>query len=172
MDILQKMVEIFEGQNLELVLWYTVWKAVVASKQGDYDLARELIRKASEPFEFFALQSTRAFLHRSYGSARIELTAGEYDGAVSHFTTTIESCDMQDNLTLKAHSKRGLDEVAFACGDFALAAVRFAETRSLCAEMGVPPRHLYSCLPLNDLPDNFKGWTLFLEGRSPFANIM
>ncbi|KAG1724968.1 hypothetical protein EDB19DRAFT_289084 [Suillus lakei] len=172
MDNLQTLVEMFKGQNSEGVLWYTVRKAIVASNQGDHALARELIHKASEPFQFFALRNARAFLHLSHGSARIELAACEYDSAVSHFITTIESCDIQDNLSFKTYSFRGLGEVAFACGDFALAAVHFAETRTLCTEMGVPPRHLYSCLPLNTLPDKFKGWTLFLEGQSPFANIM
>ncbi|KAG2126921.1 hypothetical protein DEU56DRAFT_534204 [Suillus clintonianus] len=172
MDILQKLVEMFEGQYSDGVLWYTVQKAVVASKQGNHDLARELIHKATEPFQFFALRNARAFLHRSYGSALIELTAGEYDKAASQFTATIEGCDMQGNLHAKAFNIRGLGEVAFVDGDFALAAQRFAETRTLCAEMGVPPCHLYSCLPFHTLSDRFEGWAVFLEGRSPFTNVM
>ncbi|KAG0697455.1 hypothetical protein DFH29DRAFT_149418 [Suillus ampliporus] len=171
MDILQKIVEMFEGQNSD-VLWYTVRKAVIASRQGNYDLARELIQQTSGPFEVFALHSARTFIYRTYGSACIELTAGEYDSAEVQFTATIDSCDMQSNLTYKAYSLRGLEEIAFARGDFALAAQRFAETRSMCAKMGVPPRNLYSCLPLNTLLDRFEGWALFLEGRSPFANVM
>ncbi|KAG2127950.1 hypothetical protein DEU56DRAFT_982614 [Suillus clintonianus] len=167
----RKIINMFEGQHSGDVLWDTVRKAVVASKQGNYDLARELIHNASEPFPFFALRNARVFLHRSYGLACIELTAGEYDRAESYLTATIEGCDMQGNLILKAFSTRGLGEVAFAHGNFALAAERFAETRSLCAEMGVPPLHLYSCAPLNTLPDKFEGWTMFLEGRSAFANI-
>ncbi|KAG2143018.1 hypothetical protein DEU56DRAFT_910958 [Suillus clintonianus] len=170
-NYLQKIIDMFEGQHSDNVLWYTVRKAVVMSKQGNYDLARELIHKASDTFQFFALRNGRIFLHRSYGLACIELTAGEYDRAESYLTATIEGCDMQGNLSYKAFSTRGLGEVAFAHGNFALAAVRFAETRSLCAEMGVPPLHLYSCLPLNSLPDKFEGWAMFLEGRSPFANI-
>ncbi|KAG1724014.1 hypothetical protein EDB19DRAFT_2043614 [Suillus lakei] len=172
MDNLQTLVEMFEGQNLEVVLWYTVWKAVVASNQGDHALAREIIHKASEPFQFFALRNARAFLRRSYGSATIELIAGEYDVAESHFTATIEGCVLQGNLYFKAFNIRGLGEIAFARSNFALAAERFTETRSLCAEMGVPPRRLYGCAPFSTLPDKFKGWALFLEGQSPFANIM
>ncbi|KAG1724364.1 hypothetical protein EDB19DRAFT_315739 [Suillus lakei] len=170
-DILQKLVEMFEGQNSDGVLWYTVQKAIVASKQGNHDLARELVHKASEPFQFFALRNARAFLHRSYGSALIELTAGEYDKAASQFTATIEGCNMQGNLHTKAFNIRGLGEVAFVHGDFVLAAQHFAETRSLCAEMGVPPCQLYSCLPFHALSDWFEGWGLFLEDCSPFMNV-
>jgi len=170
MDNLQTLVGIFEGQHSDDVLWYTVRKAVVMSKQGNCDLARELIHKVSEPFQFFALRNARVFLHQSYAWACIELTADECDRAETYFTTTIESSDMQSNLTFKAFSIRGLGEIAFACRNFALATQRFEETRSLCAEMGVPPQHLYSCLPLDTLPDKFRGWTLFLEGMSPFVN--
>ncbi|KAG1724965.1 hypothetical protein EDB19DRAFT_1948313 [Suillus lakei] len=145
MDNLQTLVEMFEGKHSDDVLWYTVRKAVVASKQGHCDLARELIQKSSELFQFFALHNAHTFLQQSYGSARIELTTGEYERAMTHFTTTIEGCDMQGNLTFKALSIRGLGEVAFAHGNFALAAERFAETRSLCTEMGVPPGKLYCC---------------------------
>jgi tetratricopeptide (TPR) repeat protein len=170
MDSLQAIIEMYEGQHSDDVLWYTVRKAVVASMQGNYDLARELIQKASEPFQFFALRNACVFLHRSYGSACIELTAGECDRAETYFTTTIEACDMQSDLGLKAYSIRGLGEIAFMRSNFALATQRFEETRSLCVEMGVPPQHLYSCAPFCTLPDTFKGWSLFLEGMSPSAN--
>ncbi|KAG2143110.1 hypothetical protein BD769DRAFT_1772188 [Suillus cothurnatus] len=170
MNNLQTIVEMSMGQDLQRVLWYTMQKAVLASKQGNYDLARELIQKASEPFQFFALRNARVFLHRSYGSACIELTAGQCDRAETYFTTIIEACDAQSNLTYKAFSTRGLGEIAFARRNFAQATQRFEETRSLCAEMGVPPQHLYSCSPLCTLPDKFRGWSLFLEGMSPSAN--
>jgi tetratricopeptide (TPR) repeat protein len=169
-DNLQTIVGIFEGQHSDDALRQIVRKAIVMSKQGNCDHARELIQKASETFPFFALRNARIFLHRSYGSACIELAAGEYDRAEIYFATTIEACDMQSNLTFKALSTRGLGEVAFMHGNFALATERFAETRSLCAEMGVPPQHLYSCYPFETLPDKFKGWSLFLEGLSPFSN--
>ncbi|KAG1883858.1 hypothetical protein F4604DRAFT_1677564 [Suillus subluteus] len=148
MDNLQTLVGIFEGQHSDDALRAIVGKAVVASKQGNCDLARKLVQKASESFPFFA---------RSYGSACIELTAGECDRAETYFTTIIEACDMQSNLLLKACSIRGLGEIAFARSNFALAMQRFEETRSFC-------------LPLYTLPDKFKGWSLFLEGQSPFAN--
>lgn len=169
MDNLQEIVEMLTEQDSQ-VLWYTVRKAVVASKQGDCDLGRELIRKASEPFQFFALRNARVFHHRSYGSACIELTAGECDRAESYFTAMIEACDMQGDLVLKAASIRGLGEISFARRNFALATQRFEETWSLCAEMGVPPEYLYGCSLFSTLPDKFKGWTSFLEGLSPFAN--
>ncbi|KAG1821451.1 hypothetical protein EV424DRAFT_1556078 [Suillus variegatus] len=143
MDILHQLVEMFEGQYSDGVLWYTVQKAIVASKQENHDLARELIHKSSEPFQFFALRNARAFLHRSYGSALIELAAGEYDKAASQFTATIEGCNMQGNLHAKAFNIRGLGEVAFVQGDFVLAAQRFAETR---------------CLPFHALSSRFEGW--------------
>ncbi|KAG1838128.1 hypothetical protein DFJ58DRAFT_861802 [Suillus subalutaceus] len=171
MDILHTLVGIFEGQHSDDALRAIVGKAVVASKQGNCDLARKLIQKASESFPFFVVSNARIFLQRSYGSACIELTAGDCDRAETYFTTIIEACDMQSNLLLKACSTRGLGEIAFARSNFALAAQRFEETRSLCVEMGVPVQHLYSCcLPLYTLPDKFKGWSLFLEGLSPFAN--
>ncbi|KAG2108980.1 uncharacterized protein F5147DRAFT_160763 [Suillus discolor] len=172
MDILQQIVEMFEGQHSDDVLWYTVLKAAVASKQGDHALARKLIYNAPGSLQFFELRSAFIFLHRSYAAACIELTAGAYDRAESHFIATIEGCDIQGQLDFKAYSKRGLGEIAFAHDDFALAAVYFTEILSVCAEMGVPERHLYSCEPFYVLPDRFCGWTLFLEGQSPFANIM
>ncbi|KAG1813545.1 uncharacterized protein BJ212DRAFT_1365662 [Suillus subaureus] len=172
MDILQKIIETFEGQRLHNVLWYTVLKALVASKQGDHSLARELVNPAPGLLQSFALRTAFVFLHRSYGSACIELTAGAYDKAESHFIATIEGCDIQGHLDFKAYSKRGLGEIAFVHGDFALAARCFTEIQPLCTEMGVPLQHLYSCEPFYVLPDRFRGWTAFLESRSPFANIM
>ncbi|KAG1768920.1 hypothetical protein EV702DRAFT_713301 [Suillus placidus] len=170
MDNLQMVIGILEGQHSDGVLTFTLGKAIVMSRQGNYDPARELIQKASESFQFFSLRNSRIFLRRSYGSACIELTAGDCDRAESYFTATIEACDLQANLVFKAFSMRGLGEIAFARRNFALATQRFKETRSLCAEMGVPPQHLYSCFLLDTLPDKFKGWSLFLEGLSPFAN--
>ncbi|KAG1874952.1 hypothetical protein F4604DRAFT_1680811 [Suillus subluteus] len=170
MDNLQTLVEMQIGKDSERVLYYTVQKAVVTSKQGNYDLARELIQKASESFPFFALSNARIFLQRSYGSACIELISGECDRAETYFTTIIKGCDMQSNLVVKTFSICDLGDIAFARSNFALATQRFEETRSLCAEMGVPPQHLCSCMPLYTLPDKFKGWLLFLEGLSPFAN--
>ncbi|KAG2754161.1 hypothetical protein P692DRAFT_20870398 [Suillus brevipes Sb2] len=143
------------------------------SKQGKYDLARELMHKAAEPFQFFALpmRNARAFLRQTYAWGCIELTTGECDRAESCFTATIEACDMQSELMRKACSIRGLGEIAFARSDFVLARQEFEETRSLRVEMGVPSQRLYSCLPFNSLPDKFKGWTaLFLKGLTPLAN--
>ncbi|KAG0697469.1 hypothetical protein DFH29DRAFT_856929, partial [Suillus ampliporus] len=137
MDILQKIIDMFEGQYSDGVVWFTVLKAMVASRQGNHVLARELVYQASGSLEVFALRNARAFLHRSYGSARIELMAGEFHSAESQFTATIESCNMQGDLSYKVFSVRGLGEVAFAQGNFTVAAQRFAETRSLCTEMGV-----------------------------------
>ncbi|KAJ8587770.1 hypothetical protein M405DRAFT_821009 [Rhizopogon salebrosus TDB-379] len=167
MAILQNIIEISERRPYD-VHWYTVFKGVVASKQGNYDLARELIHKTAE----FAPRSTNNFIHTSYASAHVELTAGKYDTAESYFIATIEGCDVQSVLVLKAFSVRGLGEVAFAHGDFPLAAHHFAKTRSLCTEMGLPPRNLYSCYPFKALPERFEGWVLFLEGRSPFETVM
>ncbi|KAG1813584.1 uncharacterized protein BJ212DRAFT_1588601 [Suillus subaureus] len=169
MDILQTIVE-SEGQlphDIPAIL-----KALVASKQGDHALARELINPAPGLLQFFVLRTAFVFLVRSYGSACIELTAGAYDRAEYHFIATIEGCDIQGHLNFKAYSKRGLGEIAFVHGDFALALRCFMETWSLCTEMGVSTRHLYNYEPLYVLPDRFRGWTLFLEGRSPFANII
>jgi tetratricopeptide (TPR) repeat protein len=170
MNNLQTLIEMSMGQDSERVLFYTVRKAVVASMQGNYDLARELIQKGSEPFQFFALRNARIFLLRFYSLACIELTAGKCDRAETYFTATIEACDIQSNLVLKAFSICGLGEIAFTRNSLALATQRFEETRSLCAEMGVPLQHVYSCLPFYTLPNKFKGWSLFLEGMSPPAN--
>ncbi|KAG2358414.1 hypothetical protein BDR07DRAFT_284585 [Suillus spraguei] len=172
MDILQKIVEMFEGHDSVQFHWYNVLKALVASKQGDYALARELVNPAPGLFQSFALRTAHIFLFRSYASACIELATDAYDRAESHFIATIEGCDIQGQLCFKAYSKRGLGEIAFVRGDFTLAARYFTETRSLCTEMGVPPCHLYSCERFGVLPDRFKGWSIFLEGQSPFANVL
>jgi hypothetical protein len=79
---------------------------------------------------------------------------------------------VQSELKFKTFSVRGLGEVAFAHGDFAFAAHHFVQTRSMCTEMGLPPRNLYSCYPFDALPERFEGWALFLEGRSPFETVM
>jgi len=171
MHRLQEIAEMFKQDSHEGLL-YAILKAVVASKQGDHAFARELINTATGPLQSFALRTAMIFLHKSYFSACIELTAGAYDKAQSQFIATIEGSDIQDNITFKAYSKRGLGEIAFARGDFALAAQCFTEIRPLCNEMGVPLLHLYSCDPFSLLPDRFRGWSLFLEGRLPFANIM
>jgi len=169
MDILQKLAEMWEGKHPIYVIWSISRKAVVASLLGDYDLARELIHKTSETSEFLSLPSTGTFLYRSYGSAQIVLNAREYDMAKSHFKATVEACDIQGNLYAKAVSIRGQGEISFLRGDFTLASQHFAEARSLCAEMGVPPPKLYGCDPLYTLPERFDGWVSFLEDRSPFA---
>jgi len=168
-DFLQKMEEMYRGKDPVNIIWSISRKAVVASLLGDYDLARELIHKTSETSEFLSLPSTGTFIYRCYGSAQIELNAGEYDMAESHFNATIEACDSQGGLFAKATSIRGLGEIAFLRGNFPLASQRFAETQSLCTKMGVPPVKLYSCNPLYTLPERFEGWVSFLEGRSPFA---
>jgi len=166
MDVLQKIVEIFEERDLQIVRLSTVLKAVVASKQGNYDQARELIHKTSGPFEFFGLRSAYTFLHTSYVSTSIELTAGKYDRTASHFTTTIEGCDMQGDLLFKAFSQCGLGEIA---GKLALAAERFTQTRSLCTEMGVIPRNLYRCVPFDVLPNRFFGIVVIFGGSVTFC---
>ncbi|KAG0693781.1 hypothetical protein DFH29DRAFT_1073146 [Suillus ampliporus] len=137
MDILEKIVEMFEGQHSDDVLWYTVWRGVVASRQGNHVLARELVHQASGSLEVFALCNARTFLHSSYASACIELTAGEFDKAKSHFNATIESCDMQDSLTYKA---------------FVLSRTGRAFRRD-------------TLLPFYALLDRFEGWASFLEGQ-------
>ncbi|KAG2353194.1 hypothetical protein BDR07DRAFT_1615088 [Suillus spraguei] len=103
MDILQKIVEMFEGHDSHSVLWYTVLKALVASKQGDHALGRELVNPALGLFQSFALRTAHIFLHRSYGSECVELAAGIYDRAESYFITTIEGCDIQEHLLYKAY---------------------------------------------------------------------
>ncbi|KAG1725882.1 uncharacterized protein EDB91DRAFT_1254566 [Suillus paluster] len=120
-DILQEIIAM-EGQPSSMVLWCTVWKVVVASNQGTYDLAREFILQSFGPHDAFALRSARTFLHASYVSVIVELTASEYDRAEFHFTATIEGCDIQDELLFKAFSVRRLGEVAFAHDEFLSAA--------------------------------------------------
>ncbi|KAG0695409.1 hypothetical protein DFH29DRAFT_1072483 [Suillus ampliporus] len=94
-DIVQKVVAMSEGRSSQDVLWFTIWKAVVAGNQGDYDLAQKLIRHSFTPFGAFALHSARTFLHVFYVTASIELTASECNTAEFHFTATIEGCDIQ-----------------------------------------------------------------------------
>jgi len=171
MDLLKTIVEYHEERRFpETVLWYTVWTAVTASDQGDFNLAREIIRKSSGPLEFLTLPNARTFIHRTYSSAHIELAAGEYSEAESLFNAAIEGCDMQGNLRVKAYCIRGLGEIAHTRGDVAVARQCFAEVCDLCEEMGVPPGKMYSFAPFDELPERFDGWSLFLDGRAPFAN--
>jgi hypothetical protein len=87
--------------------------------------------KPPEPLEFLALRSARVFLDRYYGSARIELAAGNCDRAESHLNAMIEGCDIQGKLHFKAFSICGLGEVAFVRCNSALAAQRFAEIHTV-----------------------------------------
>ena len=84
----------------------------------------------------------------------------------------LEGCDVQGNLYCKTFGMRGLGEVAFARGNFALASHCFVDMRSLCAEMRVPHRKLYSCHPLYNLPERFEGRASFSEGWPSFANAI
>ena len=125
----------------------------MASLLEDHEFARELMQKTYELFEFFALPSADAFLQRYYGAGQVELTAGNYSRAESHFNAVIEGCNLQEDLFYKA---RGLGEVACSRdNNTTLAKQHFAEaeTRSLCTEMGVPPRNLYRSDPLYTLPE-------------------
>ena len=85
---------------------------------------------------------------------QVELTVGNYGKAESHFNAVIQGCDLQEDLFHKALSFRGLGEVACSRDNNAtLAKQHFAGTRSLCTEMGVPPRNLYRSDPLYTLPE-------------------
>ena len=145
MDIL-KMEEMGRGKDPENVIWSISRKVAVVSLLGNHEFARELVQKT---YELFTLPSADAFLRRYYGAAQVELTAGNYSKDESHFNAVIEGCGLQEDPFYKALGFRGLGEVACSRdNNTSLAKQHFAETRSLCTEMGVPPRNLYSCSPL------------------------
>jgi hypothetical protein len=164
MDSLQEPLESAKGKDPQVDPRWDTLKAVVAGHQGNYDLARQFIQR---PLESHVLPDSVGGLH---DSAQIELAAGDYHRAESLFDATIEGCNMQGNLYVKAISLRGLEEIAFARGKDGLASQRFGEAHSLCSEMSVPPRNLYAHHPLAAPPKRFEGWVLFLEGNSRFAN--
>ncbi|KAJ8591056.1 hypothetical protein M405DRAFT_860847 [Rhizopogon salebrosus TDB-379] len=164
MDFLQEALDSVKGKDPQLAFRWNLLKAVVATHQGNYDLARQLTQR---PLESLVLPD---IVGRLYNSAEIELAAGDYHRAESLFDAAIEGCNMQGHLYVKAISFRGLGEIAFARGKNDLASQRFAEAQSQCSEMGVPPRNIYSCKPFYALPKRFEGWVLFLEGNSRFAN--
>ncbi|KAG1828060.1 hypothetical protein F4604DRAFT_1948452 [Suillus subluteus] len=170
MDNLQTLVEMQIGKDSGRVLYYTVQKAVVTSSKEIMTL-----RGAHpESLGILPILCTEQCAHIPPAILRLGMHRAHLrrvrQGRDPIFTTIIKGCDMQSNLVVKTFSICGLGDIAFARSNFALATQRFEETRSLCAEMGVPPQHLCSCMPLYTLPDKFKGWLLFLEGLSPFAN--
>ena len=129
-------------------------KAYYRAMQGDYVSARMLILQATE------LASEPDGLMSGY----VELFAGELEKAKSLLERRSLTADTGENMQWKAVMCRALGEVALLQSDEQEAKRQFRRTKSLCDEMGMPPRCLYvgyhHWLALPE--ETFTGWQTFL----------
>ncbi|KAH7918004.1 hypothetical protein BV22DRAFT_1100721 [Leucogyrophana mollusca] len=148
------------------VLWH---QAALASDQGHFDCARDILRRAFGEMATRGWQSAQTIAMTNDCSARNELFAGDYEKARELFLGVVNSCVETSDLELQIRSTRALGEIALLDGDFAGAQLWFTKTRSLCDASGAHPDFLYSQNLYAQLKESHEGWKLFLRGRLPSA---
>ncbi|KAH7920118.1 hypothetical protein BV22DRAFT_1199141 [Leucogyrophana mollusca] len=143
-------------------LWY---RAALASDEGDFDFARDLLRRLHAELATFGGRSDIAIPIATYISARNELFAQDYQTARSLFSSAVEYSEEQSIMWYQARSTRGLGEISLLEKDISDAEVWFAKTKTLCDNMGIHPDFLYLKKDCCKLKGSHGGWNLFLEGR-------
>ncbi|KAF8065205.1 hypothetical protein FPV67DRAFT_174120 [Lyophyllum atratum] len=142
-----------------------------ASATENFDEARGLINRA------IAIDSISGHMLGSIRNlcmaADIELYAGEYATARKLYLKVIEDCDVSSQLMSAAQAKRALGEIATLEKDSDGAKQRFAEARSLCETMDIPPENLDIDITRRfGFPGRFVGWQHFLttDGNAPLSD--
>ncbi|KAH7922653.1 hypothetical protein BV22DRAFT_1131257 [Leucogyrophana mollusca] len=148
------------------VLWA---QAALASDQGHFDRARDILTCAFGEMATHGWQSTDTIAMTNDCSARNELFAGEYKKARELFAMVVNSCDETSDLELQTRGTRALGEIALLERDFTGAREWFTKTISLCDVTGTHPDFLYIGNPHAQLKESHEGWKLFLEGHLPSA---
>ncbi|KAH7918740.1 TPR-like protein [Leucogyrophana mollusca] len=156
-----------EGNNIDFtcrVLWQ---QAALASDQGHFDCARDILMRAFVEMTTHGWQSVSTIAMTNDCSARNELFAGDYEKARELFLGVEDSCDETSDLELQIRSSRALGEIALLEGDITGARKWFTKTKSLCDGTGTHPDFLYIGNPHTRLKEEHNGWKLFLKGRLP-----
>ncbi|KAH7922641.1 hypothetical protein BV22DRAFT_642183 [Leucogyrophana mollusca] len=158
-----------EGNDVDVtcrVLWQ---QAALASDQGYFDCARDILTRAFVEMTTHGWQSADTIAMTNDCSARNELFAGDYAKARELFLGAANFYDETSDLDLQTRSSRALGEIAHLEGDIAGARKWFTKTKSLCDNTGTHPDFLYIGNPWTQLKGDHGGWKLFLErlGRLP-----
>ncbi|KAH7918920.1 hypothetical protein BV22DRAFT_1134228 [Leucogyrophana mollusca] len=146
------------------VLWHL---AALASDLGEFDHARDILRRAFDEMAIRGWQSVSTTAMTNDYSARNEFFAGDYKKARELFAMVVDSCNEMSDLELQTRSSRALGEIALLEGDTAGAREWFIKTKRICDEMGTHPDFLYVWNDFSQLKEEHDGWKLFLEGRLP-----
>ncbi|KAH7919788.1 hypothetical protein BV22DRAFT_844702 [Leucogyrophana mollusca] len=143
-------------------LWH---RAALASDEGDFDFARDLLRRLHAELATYGGQSHVAIPIAAYVSARNELFAQDHQTAKDQFLNAVEYSHEQSLVRFQARSTRALGEISLLENDITGAEVWFAKTMTLCDNMGIHPDFLYIKADHCKLRETHGGWNLFLEGR-------
>ncbi|KAH7919751.1 hypothetical protein BV22DRAFT_1040606 [Leucogyrophana mollusca] len=143
-------------------LWY---RAALASDEGDFSFARDLLRRLRAELAASGGRSDVAFPIVTYISARNELFAQDYPTARDLFSSAAEYSGEQSIMWYQARSTRALGEISLLENDIAGAEVWFSKTKTLCNSMGIRPEFLYVNAGHCKLKESHGGWNLFLGGR-------
>ncbi|KAH7918279.1 hypothetical protein BV22DRAFT_1134704 [Leucogyrophana mollusca] len=144
-------------------------QAALASDQGHFDRARDILTRAFDEMATHGWQSAETIAMTNDCSARNELFAGDFEKAKELFLGVVDSSDEISDFELQTRSSRALGEIALLEGDNAGARKWFTKTKSLCDDTGRHPDFLYVGNEHTQLKEEHNGWRLFLEGRLPSA---
>ncbi|KAH7920115.1 hypothetical protein BV22DRAFT_1098718 [Leucogyrophana mollusca] len=153
------------GKNTHEACVALRYRAALASDEGDFNFARDLLRRVHAELATFGGQSDVAIPITTYSSARNELFARDYQTARDLFSSAVEYSHEQSIILFQAQSTRALGEISLLENDITGAEVWFAKTKILCDDMGIHPDFLYIRTGVCKLKESHRGWKLFLEGR-------
>ncbi|KAH7917420.1 hypothetical protein BV22DRAFT_1135419 [Leucogyrophana mollusca] len=145
-----------------VALWH---RAALASDEGDFNFAKDLLRCVQAELATFEGRSDVAIPVVTYISARNELFAQDFQTARDLFSSAAEYCHEQSIISCEARSVRALGEISFLEKDITGAEVWFTNAKTLCDHMGIHPDFLYIDAGHHMLKESHEGWNLFLEGR-------
>ncbi|KAH7917851.1 hypothetical protein BV22DRAFT_1135067 [Leucogyrophana mollusca] len=147
-------------------LWY---RASLASDEGNFDFARDLLRRLHAELATFRGRSDLTIPIATYISARNELFAQDYQTGRELFSRALEYSEEQSILWYQARSTRALGEISFLENDITGAGIWFAKTVTLCDNMGIHPDFLYIRANHCKLRESHGGWKFFLEGQLRYS---